>query len=75
MVGAGLELLAQAKKAERQLADDLREAGEQRRCQLKHLAAWCEVVLRSGPGRREALRGLREAREAVYEELGEELLT
>eukprot|EP00966_Prymnesium_polylepis_P304305 7030907-Prymnesium_polylepis.1 len=29
MVGAGLELLAQAKKAELQLADDLREAGEQ----------------------------------------------
>jgi Ribonuclease HI len=50
MVGAGLALLAQAKKAERQLAEDLREAGEQRRCQLKHLAAWREVALRSGRG-------------------------
>jgi hypothetical protein len=37
--------------------------------------AWREVALRSGPGRREVLRALREAQQVVRSRLGAELVS
>ena len=72
---AGLELLMQAKHDERELVKAIRDEGARRRLLGSILVAWREVALRSGPGRREALRALRESRKAVYDRLGDELMS
>eukprot|EP00966_Prymnesium_polylepis_P134813 3115562-Prymnesium_polylepis.1 len=64
----------QAKQDERELVELIRSAGERRLLVGKILVAWRGVVLRAGPGRRESLRALREARKTVYDWLGEELV-
>ena len=72
---AGLELLMQAKHDERELVKAIRDEGARRRLLGSILVAWREVALRSGPGRREALRALRESRQAVYTRLGDKLMS
>ena len=52
----------------------IKSAGGRRRLVGKILVAWRDVVLRAGPGRRESLQALREARKTVYDWLGEELV-
>eukprot|EP00966_Prymnesium_polylepis_P156741 3621692-Prymnesium_polylepis.1 len=65
----------QAKHDERELVKAIRDEGASRRLLGLILVAWREVAPRSGPGRREALRALRESRQAVYARLGDELMS
>ena len=65
----------QAKHDKRELVKVIREEGVRLRRLGSILVAWREVALRSGPGRREALRALRESRQVVYAWLGDELMS
>eukprot|EP00966_Prymnesium_polylepis_P329794 7385475-Prymnesium_polylepis.2 len=75
MVVADLELLAQAKRDERATVELIRDEGLRRRKLQWHVAAWRNLLVGSGPARREALRSLLLVHTRVHDTLDAELLS